>query len=68
MLVFPVESSNLSRGFSAVEHGMYLGVPPKMVRDASGEEARLTVRIDKLSRAAQGRLEPNTMNTMHPLD
>jgi hypothetical protein len=53
MLVFPVESSNLSGGFAAVEQGLFLAVTPKMVQDASGEAPGLMVRIDKAAALPQ---------------
>ena len=47
-----VASSNLSGGFVAVEQGMFLAVPPKLLHDESGEASALMVRIDRAGAAA----------------
>jgi hypothetical protein len=36
-VTFAVPSSDLSRGFVAAEQGMFLGMPPELLRDAPGE-------------------------------
>nr|CAB3472412.1 unnamed protein product [Digitaria exilis] len=53
-LTFPVESSDLSGGFSPEEQSAFLAVTPKMMAhvDASGEAAGLVVRIDRVGRVA----------------
>ncbi|CAO2204864.1 unnamed protein product [Urochloa humidicola] len=49
-----VRSSDMFRGFVAAEQGMFLAVPPELLRgDGSGEAAVLTVRIDKAGGAAE---------------
>ncbi|XP_039852098.1 putative E3 ubiquitin-protein ligase SINA-like 6 [Panicum virgatum] len=51
-VTFEVPSSDLSRGFVAAEQGMFLAVPPELLRDAPGEAPDLMVRIDKAASAA----------------
>ncbi|RLN24866.1 hypothetical protein C2845_PM07G02570 [Panicum miliaceum] len=57
-VTFAVPSSDLSRGFVAAEQGMFLSVPPELLRDAPGEAPDLMVRIDKAAPAGANSITP----------
>ncbi|CAL4951160.1 unnamed protein product [Urochloa decumbens] len=54
MAMCAVGSSDMFRGFVAADQGMFLAVPPELLRDdSSGEAPVLKVRIDKAGAAAE---------------